>query len=189
MKQTIFSLVIILTIAACSDEMPVTPSDVETFSKQLIGQWELENVNITPVLSGKQMDITPSKEYGCNQLSTAFESKDVVNKFCIQLQDDVIKVNKYYTCLLAPEQLSWTIDIDQTADASVNWETGKGFIINEINEGEIQATYKLLFFNLDNNSPDGNPAPVSMANQLWLDVKYDAKESSGSFKLKLTKVP
>ena len=188
MKRTLLFLVILITLAACSDDMPVATNEVETFSKQLVGQWEIEYVDITPVHTSKPIDLRPSKDYVCNQLSTAFQSKDVVSKFCIQFNDGTIKVNKYYTCILPPEQLSWRIELDQTADTSINWETGNVFTINEINEGAIQATYRLLFFNLDHNSPNGEHVTSGRANQLWLEVAYDTKESSKAFNLKLKKV-
>lgn len=188
MKRTLFSLITLFAITACSDESPVALNDVDTFSRQLIGQWELEEVGITPVHTSKSVDIAPSKEYACNQLSTAFESKDVVSKFCIQFNNEILKVSKFYTCSLPPEQLSWKIKLDNTIDKNVNWISGKTFTINEVNEAQVQATYKLLFFNLDSYSPAGEAPTESTANQLWLDVKYDTKESSQSFILKLKKV-
>ncbi|MEO5980042.1 MAG: hypothetical protein ABIS36_09375 [Chryseolinea sp.] len=188
MKRTLFSLITLFALAACSDESPVALNDVDTFSRQLTGQWELEKVDITPVHTTKSVDIAPSKEYACNQLSTAFESRDVVSKFCIRFNDGIIKVSKFYTCSLPPEQLSWKVKLDNTVDKNVNWMSGKTFTINEVNEASVQATYKLLFFNLEGDSPNGEKATQRTANQLWLDVKYDTKESSQSFILKLKKV-
>lgn len=187
MKRTLFALLTVLTIASCSEETPVVLNQADTFSRQLIGTWEVEKVDVAST-NGKSASISVGKESACNELSSTFDSKDVVSKFCIQFNDDKIKVSKFYTCSLAPEQLSWKLALDNTADKSVNWVSGNGFNITEINAGEIQATYKLAFFNLNSNSPDGDVVTESTTNQLWLDVNYDSKESSHSYKLRLKRI-
>ncbi len=180
----------LLLLAGCNEgeEVTETQKDIETFSRQLEGTWELEGTVIIPVHKSTSVRIAPINEFACNKLAADFEKKDVVSKYTITLENNVLKVMKFYTCLLPPEQLSWTIEPDVPSATTRNWMTGKNFSIKEVNEAAVQAVYSVLFFNLDNVSPTGLPATADTANKLWLDVVFDTKESSSSFRLEFKKV-
>ena len=173
-------------LLSCNDDS-LTPAEQEvaTFSQQLQGTWTLDKVIVGSGNAG--VTIAPVKEFACDKLSTAFQAKDVVNKYTISYTDKVVHVMKHYTCKLAPEELSWRIELDeQSGGETVNWMSGKNFKIKEINEGTLTGELKLLFFNLDNCSPDGKPATTATKNKLWLEVVFDTKEKA-TFHLEFSK--
>lgn len=181
-----------LALAACGvlvscDDNSITPAEQEiaAFSQQLQGTWILDKV--TKYGSDNAVvTIAPVREYACDKVSNAFDAKDVVNKYTINYSDKVVHVKKQYTCRLAPEELSWKIDLDNSNEDEGNWMSGKNFSIKEINEATMVGEFKLIFFNLDNCDPNGKPATSSTKNKLILDVSFDQKEKS-TFRLEFSK--
>ena len=190
MRPLFFSLISLFFLAGCneSDELTTAEQDVKTFSTQIEGEWVLDNATIVPVNNPTPISVSTANSYACDKLAQGFQSKDVVSQFRISIQNNTVRVFKEYTCVLPPEELSWVIEPDNSITGQVNWMTGKNFKIKEVNEASTQATYKVIFFNLNNASPEGKPATTATSNQLWLDVTFDTKESSKSFKLQLKKV-
>ena len=164
--------------ASCDDNsLSPAEQDIAVFSQQLQGSWSLDKVTVNPELS-TSVTIAPVKEFACDKVAKTFLTKDVVNKYSIRYTDNVLHVVKQYTCRLAPEALSWRIELaDQAVDESTNWMTGKNFKIKEINEGTLTGEFKLLFFNLDNCSPDGKAATNATKNKLRLEFQ-DEKEQA-----------
>ncbi|HTF20039.1 MAG TPA: hypothetical protein VK658_18325 [Chryseolinea sp.] len=187
LKKWTIVIATVLCFAGCEDNS-LTPAeqDIAAFSQQLQGNWTLDKVTINAEPSGT-VTIAPVREFACDKVSKAFQTKDVVNKYAITYSDKVLHVMKQYTCRLAPEELSWRIELaEQAIDESTNWMTGKNFKIKEINEGTVTGEFRLLFFNLDNCSPDGKAATSAMKNKLWLEVEYDTKEQA-TFRLEFSK--
>lgn len=176
----------IVGLACCEDDA-ITPAEQEiaTFSQQLQGTWILDKVTKNGPDNGL-VTIAPVREFACDKVSSAFDAKDVVNKYTINYSDKVLHVKKQYTCRLAPEELSWKIDLDSSDDDSGNWMSGKNFNIREINEGAMVGEFKLLFFNLNNCGPDGKPATSSTKNKLIIEVKFDTKEKA-TYRLEFSK--
>jgi len=173
-------------LVSCDDGTASTDNDVAVFSQQLQGTWTLDKVTVNPNQAGSTI-IAPVKQYACDRLSSVFQAKDVVNKYEITYSDRVVRVMKHYTCKLAPEELSWRIEPDALASTnSSNWMTGKNFSIKEINEATLTSKLKLVFFNLDNHSPDGEPCTSSTRNKLTLEVEFDTKEAA-TFRLEFSK--
>ena len=188
MKRMLIVMATLTCFTSCDDGSSTTDNDVAAFSQQLQGTWTLDKVTVNPDQSGSVI-IAPVKEYACDKLSSAFKAKDVVNKYEITYSDRVVHVMKHYTCRLAPEELSWRIEANEKASTNTsNWMSGKNFTIKEINEATLTSTLKLVFFNLENKSPDGKPCTSSTKNKLWLDVEFDTKESS-TFRLEFSKTP
>lgn len=186
LRYWLIAAVVPTLLIRCSDD-PISPAeqDIANFSQQLQGTWTLDKVTVNS--AGGGVTISPVKDYACDKVTAAFQAKDVVNKYTITYVGKVVKVMKYYTCSLRPEELSWKIEVDDQPDGNnINWMTGKSFNIKEINEGTLTGELKLLFFNLDNPSPDGKPATSATKNKLWLDVVYDTKEQS-KFRLEFSK--
>ncbi|MGC3948702.1 MAG: hypothetical protein QM762_30080 [Chryseolinea sp.] len=176
----------LLTISCSDDSLSPAEQDVARFSQQLQGTWTLDKVTVESGKSGGVV-IAPVKEFACDKLSSAFQAKDVVNKYAITYSDKVVHVMKYYTCRLAPEELSWQIEpAEESSSESINWMSGKSFKIKEINEGTLTGELKLLFFNLDNCAPDGKPATPATKNKLSVQVVFDTKEQS-TFNLEFSK--
>ncbi|MEJ1237773.1 hypothetical protein WBG78_06585 [Chryseolinea sp. T2] len=173
--------------SGCSDDsLSPAEQDIANFSQQLQGTWTLDKVSVQ---SGKSngVIVAPVKEYACDKLSNVFQAKDVVNKYTISYDKKVVHVMKHYTCKLAPEELSWKIELgEQTGAESINWMSGKNFKIKEINEGSLSGELRLLFFNLDNCGPDGKPATSATKNKLRLEVVFDTKEEA-TFSLEFSK--
>lgn len=181
-------MAIVFGFTRCNDDS-LTPAeqDIAAFSQQLQGRWSLDKVTVNPEQSSS-VTIAPVREYACDKVSKTFQTKDVVNKYTITYVDKVLHVTKQYTCRLAPEQLSWRIELaEQADDKSTNWMSGKNFKIREVNEGTLVSEFRLLFFNLDNCSPDGSPATAATKNKLWLEVEYDTREHA-TFRLEFSKV-
>ena len=187
LKRWFIALSTIVAFARCDDNsLSPAEQDVATFSQQLHGSWTLDKVTINPEHTGSVV-IAPVKDYACDKLSTAFQAKDVVNKYSITYSDRVLHVMKHYTCRLAPEELSWRVEPELQADGkAINWMTGKNFKIKEINEGVLTSELRLVFFNLDNCAPDGDPATAATKNKLWLEVEFDTKEKA-TFRLEFSK--
>jgi hypothetical protein len=186
MKRLLIVMATLTCLASCDDGTASTDNDVAAFSQQLQGTWTLDKVTVNPNQTGSTT-IAPVKEYACDKLSAVFKAKDVVNKYEITYSDRVVRVMKYYTCTLAPEELSWRIEPDALASTNTsNWMTGKNFSIKEINEATLTSKLKLLFFNLDNHSPDGKPCTSSTRNKLILEVEFDTKEAA-TFRLEFSK--
>lgn len=186
LRSSLVAFTVVL-LASCNDDS-LTPAqqDVAKFSQQLQGTWTLDKVVLESGPSGS-VTIAPVKEFACDKLKTTFQAKDVVNKYTISYSGNVVHVMKHYTCKLAPEALSWKIELDeQPGGEAINWMTGKNFTIKEINEGTMTGELKLSFFNLDNCSPDGDPATSATKNKLWLDVVFDTKEKA-TFHLEFSK--
>ena len=189
MKPLFFGLLSLLWLTGCNESEEITPAeqDIKTFSTQLEGEWVLQSTTITPANNTNSVCISPANSYACDKLAQGFQSKDVVGTYKITIEKNTVKVFKQYTCSLPPEELSWVIEPDNSVDNQRNWMTGKNFTIKEINEANTEAIYSVIFFNLNNPSPDGKTATSATSNQLWLDVKFDAKESSKSFRLEFRK--
>lgn len=187
LKRCLIAIATLTCFARCADDaLSPAEQDVAAFSQQLQGNWTLDKVTLYPDQSSP-IAIAPVKEYACDKLSTTFQAKDVVNKYAITYSDNVVKVMKHYTCRLAPEEISWRIELQEQADAaSANWMSGKNFKIKEINEGTLTSELKLVFFNLDNCSPDGKPATTATKNKLWLEVEFDNKEAA-TYRLEFSK--
>lgn len=183
-------LAVVLASLICfvsCDDNATSPGeqDIATFSKQLQGTWTLDKVTVRPDEPGSVV-IAPVREFACDKLSKVFSAKDVVNKYSISYSNKTLSVKKHYTCRLAPEELNWRITPGDVSGESINWMTGKNFMIKEIREAALTAEYKLLFFNLDNCGPDGKPASASTRNKLWLEVSFDTKEEA-TFRLEFSK--
>lgn len=185
----LFSLLLVFLVS-CNEDDALTSAemDIKTFSQQLAGVWVLETTTIVPVAKSAAECITIGSAYACNKLAGNFEQNDVVNEFEITFENNTLKVYKTYTCSLPPEELSWVLAPESVVDEQRNWMTGKVFTIREVNEAAIQAEYSIEFFNLGNTSPTGQPATSETTNKLILDVEYDAKEASESFRLNLKKI-
>lgn len=185
--RTLVGVVMVTSFASCEDNA-LTPAEQEvaTFSQQLQGTWLLDKVTVSPSTS-QTVTIAPVREFACDKVSAAFKSKDVVNQYEISYSDKVVHVKKRYTCRLAPEELSWQIQLCDESDDSENWMSGKNFIIREVNEASVNAEFKLLFFNLTNTSPDGKAATSSTRNKLRIEVTHDTKEES-NYTLEFSKV-
>ena len=178
LRTRLIAAATILCFASCDDNsLSPAEQDIAVFSQQLQGNWYLDKVTVNREQSSS-VTIAPVKEFACDKVAKTFQTKDVVNKYSIRYTNDVVHVIKQYTCRLAPEELSWQIELaDHAIDESTNWMTGKNFKIKEINEGALNSEFKLLFFNLDNCSPDGKPATASTRNKLWLEFN-DEKEQA-----------
>jgi hypothetical protein len=186
-NKWLFLSAIVFWLAGCQDDS-LSPAEqsIAVFSQQLQGNWTLDKVTVNPEQS-KSTTIAPVREFACDKVSQLFQTKDVVNQYSITYTDKVLHVMKRYTCRLAPEELSWRIELAEQPEApSTNWMTGKNFKIKEINEGVLNGEFKLLFFNLDHCAPDGKPATAATKNKLWLEVEFDEKESS-TFRLEFSK--
>jgi hypothetical protein len=190
MKKLFLALISVFFLLSCdeNENLSTAEQDALDFARQITGVWALETTTIVPVAKSAPESITIPSVTACSKLANDFENRDVVNEFEIRLENNVLKVFKRYTCSLPPEQLSWRIETENTVDFERNWMTGKVFTIKEINEASVQAIYSIIFFNLNNPSPDGKHADSRTSNKLWLDVKYDVKESSKDFRLELRKV-
>jgi len=173
--------VTLFCFASCGDNsLSPAEQDIAVFSQQLQGSWSLDKVTVNPEQS-TSVTIAPVKEFACDKVAKTFLTKDVVNKYSIRYTDDVLHVVKQYTCRLAPEALSWRIELaDQAVDESTNWMTGKNFKIKEINEGTLTGEFKLLFFNLDNCSPDGKAATNATKNKLRLEFQDEKEQATVS---------
>jgi len=184
MKRLLFFGIASFLFAACNDDMPAPSADIATFTNEIEGQWVSSEISIVPVAKKQSVSIFPLNNYSCNLISSSFQKKDVVSKFTVAVKGTFICVTKTYTCSLPPEHISWVIEPSTSHVATDDPMVGKDFVIKEINEGVVQASYKVLFFNYD---PSEKATP-SNANQLWLEVTYDSKEASSVFLVKLKKV-
>lgn len=186
-SRVVVGVVMATGFASCEDEsLSPAEKEVATFARQLHGTWMLDKVTYNKSTS-QTVTIAPVREFACDKVSTTFKSKDVVNQYEISYTDKVVHVKKRYTCRLAPEELSWQIQLCDASDDSENWMSGKNFTIREVNEASVNAEFKLLFFNLANTSPDGKPATSATKNKLRLEVTHDNKEES-SYTLEFSKV-
>jgi hypothetical protein len=179
LRTWLIAAAIVLWLASCDDNsLSPAEQDIAVFSQQLQGNWYLDKVTVDREQSAS-VTIAPVREYACDKVAKTFQTKDVVNKYSIRYTDNALHVMKQYTCRLAPEELSWRIELAEEAiDESTNWMTGKNFKIKEINEGTLTGEFKLLFFNLDNCAPDGKPATASTKNKLWLEVHDDNEQAT-----------
>jgi len=184
MKRLFLIVFASFSLAACNDDAPVPDPDILAFTEALQGQWASSEISIVPVAKKQSVSIFPSNNYACDQISSSFQKKDVVSQFTIAVKGSYICVAKTYTCSLGPEQISWLIEPGKSSVDNDNSMVGKDFVIKEINEGAVQAKYNVLYFNLDRAAKSKH----SHANQLWLEVTYDSKESSDAFIIKLKKV-
>lgn len=186
-SRALAGVVMVTCFASCEDNS-LTPAEQEVaaFSQQLHGTWMLDKVTVNQSAS-QTMTIAPVREFACDKVSAAFKSKDVVNQYEISYADKVVHVMKRYTCRLAPEELSWQIQLCDDSDESENWMSGKNFVIREVNEASVNAEFKLLFFNLNNTSPDGKAATSATRNKLRIEVTHDIKEGS-NYTLEFSKV-
>jgi hypothetical protein len=176
MNRLLFLVAASVSLAACNEDIPAPSADVAAFTKEIEGQWESSEISIVPVGKKQSISILPLNNYSCNQISSSFQKKDVVSKFTIAAKGTYICVTKAYTCALAPEQISWIIAPAKPGLSADDSKDEKEFVIEEINEGVVQARYKAYH------------KGASKSGQLRLEVTYDSKEACEGFIIKLKKV-